>query len=294
MDRIDALRLLLDVAEAGSFSRVARQRSIATSTVALAVTQLEEAFGARLMTRSTRKLVFTHEGEILLEDARRIVSDWDAASTALREGGPLSGPLRVSATNDFGRAWARPMLDDFQALHPNVQVTLLLSDDAVDMIEHRIDLALRSGPLPDSSLRARLLIRGHRHVCAAPAYWDRAGRPKHPRDLIGHNCIILARPGAPLSPWPFRDGDTPFTVKVSGDRQTTDGDIIRAWAVEGRGVVIKNQWDIRRDVEAGRLETVLDDYLIGPVDLFAVSPHGAPSRRLTALIEHLAEAAKTA
>lgn len=290
MDRIDALRLLLDVADAGSFSAAARRRSIATSTVALAVSQLEGALGARLMIRSTRKLVFTHEGAMLLDDARRIISDWDTAVAGLREDGPLAGPIRVTATNDFGRTRLRPLLDLFQAQNPAVQVTLLLSDDAVDMIENRIDLAVRSGPLPDSTLRARLLIRGQRHVCAAPSYWDRAGRPSHPQDLTDHNCIILARPGAPLSPWPFRDAGKLFSVKVSGDRQTTAGDIIRAWAVEGRGVVIKNGWDIHDDLEEGRLETVLDDYLAGPVDLYAVHPNNSPSRRLSALLEFLTDA----
>jgi DNA-binding transcriptional LysR family regulator len=290
MDRIDALCLLLDVAEAGSFSGVARQRSVATSTVALAVSQLEAEFGARLLTRSTRRLVFTHEGESLLGDARRIVSDWDAALNGLREDGPLAGPIRVTATNDFGRARLRPLLDAFQARHPAVHVTLLFSDGVADLIEGHIDLALRSGPLPDSSLRARLLIRGPRLVCASPDYWDRTGRPAHPNDLARHNCIILARPGAPLSPWPFREAGKPFSVKVAGDRQASDGDVLRAWAVEGRGVVIKNHWDIRGDLEAGRLETVLDDHVAGQVDLYAVHPGGPPSRRLSALVDFLADA----
>lgn len=284
------MRLLIEVAKAGSFSGVARQRTIATSTVTLAVQQLENLVGARLITRSTRKLTFTHEGEALLEDARQIVSSWDAAIAGLREDGPLAGPIRVTATNDFGRNRIRPLLDAFQARHPDVHIGLLLSDDTVDLIGNNIDLALRSGPLRDSSLRARLLIRGHRHVCASPAYWDRAGRPQHPSELVDHNCIILARPGAPLSPWPFKEGGESFSVKVAGNRQTTDGEVIRAWALEGFGVVLKNHWDIRDDLQFGRLESVLDDYLIGPIDLYAVCPQGAPSRRLTALIDFIAQA----
>lgn len=290
MDRIDALRMLLDIAEAGSFSSVARQRAIATSTVALAVSQLEKELGARLLTRSTRQLVFTHEGETMLGDARRIVAEWDAALEGLREDGPLAGPLKVTATNDFGRRRVRPLLDAFQELHPKTHVTLLFSDTALDLIEAQIDLAIRSGPLPDSSLRARLLIRGPRLICASPGYWTRAGRPDHPRELAGHNCIILARPGAPLAPWPFREDGKVFSVKVRGDRQTSDGDVLREWAIEGRGVVAKNYWDILADVEAGRLETALDDYAVGTVDLFAVHPGGPPSRRLAALIDFMADA----
>lgn len=290
MDRIDALQMLIDVAEDGSFSSVARRRSIATSTVTLAIKQLEDSVGARLMTRSTRNLTLTHEGEVLLAEARRIVSNWDAAIAGLKEDGPLSGPIRVTATNDFGRTRIRPLLDAFQTLNPGVHMTLLLSDDAVDLIANHVDFALRSGPLKDSSLRARLLVRGRRHVCGSPAYLDRVGRPSHPNDLVGHNCLILARPGAPLSPWPFREDEKSFSVKVSGDRQTTDGEVIRTWALEGYGLVLKNHWDIRDDLKAGRLETVLDDYLIGPIDLYAVCPSGAPSRRLAALIDFIAKA----
>lgn len=289
MDRIDALRFLLDVAELGSFSGVARQRLVATSTVALAVTQLENEFGARLVARSTRRLVFTHEGETLLADARRIVSEWDAALGGLRENGVLTGPIRVTATNDFGRSQLRPHLDAFQALHPEVGVSLHLTDSVVDLIDERFDLALRAGPLPDSTLRARLLIRGDRRVCASPSYWSRHGRPTHPDDLAAHNCLVLARPGAPLAIWPFRDGAKPISVKVSGDRQANDGGVVRDWAVQGVGVCIKNHWDIRHELEAGLLETALDAYVAGPINLFAVYPD-APSRRVLALIDFLADA----
>lgn len=289
MDRIDALRLFLDVAEAGSFSIVARQRVIAPSTVALGVSQLEDEMGARLIIRSTRKLVFTHEGEMLLGDARRIVAEWDAAVSGLKEDGPLSGPIRVSTTNDFGRRFLRPLLDAFQDDHPGVHMSLLFSDANVDMVAERIDLALRNGPLPDSGLRARLLIRGPRLVCASPHYWARKGKPSRPEELSGHNCVILSRPGAPLTAWPFRDGEKALSVKVTGDRQASDGDLMREWALAGRGVIIKNLWEIRGDLDAGTLETALEDYVAGQVDLYAVTPNGSPSRRIAALVDFLAK-----
>ncbi|RXT29822.1 LysR family transcriptional regulator [Rhizobium leguminosarum] len=290
MDRMDALRLYIAVAETESFSGVARQRAIATSTVALAVTQLEQEFGARLMTRTTRRLVFTHEGERLLVDARRILADWDAAMSGMMENGPLTGPIKVTATNDFGRSQLRTHLDAFQVLHPQITMSLVLTDSTIDLVEERIDLALRYGPLADSSLRARLLVRGHRLVCASPDYWHRAGKPRHPGDLSDHNCLILSRPGAPLAAWPFRDGDRQFTVKVSGDRQASDGAILREWGVEGVGVVLKNDWDIRNELQTGKLETALDAYVAGHVDLYAVQPAGPPSRRTAALVAYLSTA----
>lgn len=290
MDRIDALRLLIDVADAGTFSSVARQRAIATSTVALAVTQLETELGVRLMTRSTRKLVFTHEGDTLLADARRIVAEWDAAISGLRENGPLAGPIRITATNDFGRVRLRPLLDAFQMRHPGVHMTLLLDDSAIDLVGEHVDLAIRSGPLPDSSLRARLLVRGPRVVSASPRYWSRAGMPRHPNDLVDHNCLILARPGAPLSTWTFSDRDRSVNVKVSGDRQASDGDVLREWASSGIGVIFKNFWDIRAEIAAGTLVTALDGFVTRQVDLYAVHAGGPPSRRVMALIDFLADA----
>jgi len=290
MDRIDALRMFIDVVGAGSFSAVARQRGVVTSTVTGAVGQLEHEAGTQLMVRSTRRLVLTHEGGMLLADARRIVDEWDAAMSGLRQDGPLAGPVRVTATNDFGRAQLRPLLDAFQARHPAIHVTLLLSDDAVDLIDERIDVALRSGPLPDSRLRARVLIRGRRLVCASPAYWRRCGKPTHPDQLAVHNCLVLLRPGAPLASWPFQDGGRQFSVKVSGDRQASVGDLVRDWAVAGIGVALKNEWDIWRDRADGALETALDDYASGDVDLYAVQSGGHPSRRVAALVDFLAEA----
>lgn len=290
MDRIDALRLLIDVAEAGSFSAVARQRSIATSTATLAVGQLEQEAGVQLMMRSTRRLVLTREGDDFVADARRIVAEWDAALTGLRQDGPLAGQIRVTATNDFGRARLRPLLDAFQLRHPAIHIALLLSDSALDLIDGRIDLAVRSGPLPDSTLRARLLVRGERLVCAAPGYWAAHGKPAHPIDLAAHNCLVLARPDAPLAAWTFQEAGRPLSVRVTGDRQVSDGDVLREWAMAGLGVAFKNAWDIRQACEAGLLDTALENFGAGRVDLYAVQPGALPARRVSALVEFLAEA----
>lgn len=293
MDQLDALRLYIEVAEKGSFSAVARNRAIATSTVTLAINQLEQVFDVRLLTRSTRRLTFTHEGETLLADARRIVSEWDAALHGLRQGSELSGPIRVTATNDFGRSRLRPLLDAFQVRYPKVHVSLILSDNVVNLIDERVDLAVRFGPLQDSGLQARLLQRGNRFICASPAYWDRHGRPAHPNDLLHHNCLVLARAGAPLSSWTFRDGEKTFSVKVRGDRQISDGAVLREWAVGGIGVISKNSQDIQDELNDGLLEQVLENYVAGPIDLFAVYPGSPPSRRVSALVDFLLKAIAT-
>jgi len=290
MDRIDALRLLLDVAAAGSFSGVARQRNVATSTVTLAIDGLEQEFGVTLLKRSTRRLALTHEGEQLLLDARRIVGEWDGLVTGLKQDGPLTGAIRVSATNDFGRTRLRPLLDAFQARHPGLRLSLHFSDSTADLIHENIDLALRSGPLPDSGLHARLLVRGERLVCAAPAYWARAGTPQHPHELAQHNCMVLARPDAPLAAWNFVDDGKPFSVKVTGDRESSDGQVLREWALAGHGATFKNRWDVQADLDSGALVRVLAAFSSGAVDLYAVYPVATPTRRVAALVDYLAAA----
>lgn len=289
MDRIDALRLYLDVAKQGSFSKVARNLSIATSTVTLAVTQLEQELGANLITRSTRQLGLTHEGEILKLEAQRLVDNWDNTLRNLNSPIANLSPLKITASNDFGHVHLRKRLDEFQNIHVNTKISLILSDNPLDLIGENIDIAIRSGPLPDSNLKAKLLLKGKRLVCASPGYWREKGKPSHPSDLVKHNCLILARPGAPLSSWPFKEAKKSFSIKVSGDREASSGEIIREWALDGYGVAIKNYWDVKEYLNAGLLETALDEYNDGDIDLFAVFPDSSKNKRVNLLVDFLAE-----
>jgi DNA-binding transcriptional LysR family regulator len=289
MDQFNLLRLYVAVADLGSLSAVARAQGISPSTVTLALQRLEERVGARLVTRTTRWLSLTTEGERFLADCRRILADLEDAMDAVSDRGPLRGEIRVTATNDLGRNTLAPLLHEFMEVNPGVQISLTLSDAVVDIVEDSYDLALRMGQLPDSRLTARLLMRGARRVCASSAYWRRHGRPEHPRDLARHNCIVLARPGAPQSSWQFQEEGRAFAVRVRGDRTANDGGTLRAWAIASAGVVLKFDLDIAQDLAAGRLETALDDFSTGAVNLHAVHPAGRhPSRRVAALLDFLA------
>ena len=200
--------------------------------------------------------------------------------------GPLEGPIRLTATNDFGRNRLLDLLEEFKRLHPGVQLELFLSDDVVDLVEVGYDLGIRTGPLKDSRHHSRLLVRGTRAICAAPAYWDRAGRPRRPRDLSEHNCLLLLRRGASPYHWRHKGG----AVRVSGDRVSNDGEVLRAWALRGVGVVLKSRWDVQDALEDGRLEEVLQDHMTDAINLYAVYPSGhRQPRRVKALIEHLSE-----
>lgn len=289
MDRLDALRILIDIADMGSFSAVARSRAVSASTITLIVQQLETRMGVRLITRTTRKLAFTYEGDRLLQAARNIYDVWDSAVGDITQVDDLQGPIRITANNDFGRHTVLPVLDPFMTLHPKVHLTLLFSDGIENLLDQNIDVAIRSGPLEDSRLKARLLIKGKRVICASPHYWNKHGRPTRPEELVNHNCLVLSRSGAPLSVWNFVIDAKRFSVKVAGDRVVNDGAVLRQWAVEGKGVIIKNEWDIRPELEDGRLEIVLEDAVEERVDLYAVYPKDTPSRRTLAFIEFLSQ-----
>ncbi|WP_215763167.1 LysR family transcriptional regulator [Acetobacter sp. P1H12_c] len=288
MDQFDLLRLYVDIAEQGSLAAVARVRGLSPSTVTLGLQTLEARVGVSLVRRSTRRLAFTPEGERFLTDCRRILDDLAEALENLSDKGELQGVIRITATNDFGRNRLAPLIDAFMRSHPGIAIELMLTDAVKDLLEDRYDLAIRMGQLADSQLTARLLMRGRRYVCASPDYWAQYGRPDHPRELMQHNCMVLARPGAPQANWVFREKNHEFTVKVSGDRLANDGGTLRNWAVAGAGVVLKSSCDVEDDIAAGRLEAVLDAFSMTETNVYAVYPHGRRlARRVTALIDYL-------
>lgn len=282
------MRVFVEIVEHGSLSSVARARSVSPSTITTALKRLEAHVGVSLLRRTTRSLSLTPEGERFLVTCRRVLADLDEAVESIAADGPIRGLIRVTATNDFGRTHLTHLIDEFIRAHPHVVLDMTLTDAVIDLVEDGYDLGIRTGPLRDSRLQVRLLLRGPRHICAAPAYLDRVGRPQHPRDLADHNCLVLGRPGAPQQSWRFRDGDEPFSVRVGGNRIANDGGVLKDWAVAGRGVVLKSRWDVEPDLIAGRLETVLDDFMADHVNLYAVHPAAhQPSRRVAAFLEHL-------
>ncbi|MCH4091134.1 LysR family transcriptional regulator [Acetobacter sp.] len=290
MDQFDLLRLYVDIAEQGSLSAVARIRGLSPSTVTLGLQTLETRVGVSLVRRTTRRLSFTPEGERFLADCRRILVDLEETLENVSDKGRLQGEIRMTVTNDFGRNRLAPLIDGFMKHHPDVIVELMLTDAVQDLVEERYDLAIRMGQLADSQLTARLLMRGQRHVCAAPDYWKKHGYPSHPRDLTRYNCMVLARPGAPQANWSFHEKNREFSIRVSGDRLANDGGTLRDWAVAGAGVVLKSSCDVEGDIAAGRLLTALDEFSMSATNVYAVYPHGRlPNRRVTALIDYLVE-----
>lgn len=288
MDVLAHIRTFMGIVDHGSLAAAAKARGLAPSAVTASLQRLEDHVGAKLILRSTRSLSLTLEGERFVERCRRIVGDLDEAIDQIADTGSLRGLIRLTSINDFGRSRLAGLIDGFQQRHPAVRFELSLSDGVIDLIEGAYDLALRTGPLSDSRLKARLILRSDRLVCAAPSYWARHGKPRRPEDLVRHNCLVLSRQGDPQGTWQFRDGGRSIAVQVAGNRMANDGGLLRQWAMAGAGVLLKSDYDVVADIEAGRLETALDAFRQPDVNLYAVHAAGRqPSRRVPAFIEYL-------
>ena len=270
MDRFAELNTFCLVAATGGFSPAARRLGLAPSSVARLVDALEERLGVVLLNRSTRSVTLTEAGRGYYEEARRILDQLDAADDAASgRAGDLKGVLRVAAPVTFAALHIAPVLAPLRALHPRLRIDLRLSDEAANLVDESIDVAIRIGSVDsEASLVARRLA-GHRRVlCASPAYLADRGTPILPSDLLHHDCLQFAYAGQrPV--WRMRrveDGaDAPVEeITIDSVVQANSGELLRQAAVAGIGVAMLAHWLVQSDLEAGRLRPVLADYEVNP------------------------------
>lgn len=262
-NRSGEMAVFVAAAESGSFSAAARRLDLTPSAVSKLVTRIEDRLGVSLMVRSTRSLVLTAEGEVYLDRARRILGEIDAAERSLSQGAEAvpRGRLRISASVAFGEACVLPLLPRFLDLHPLVELDVSLTDAVIDLVDERTDIAIRSGPLRDSGLKARKLMEGRRVIVASPAYLAARGHPRTPQDLAAHNCLRFNFRRS-LDEWPFRDparGET-FTLPVTGNAHGNSGVILRRFALAGIGLARLGEFHVAGDIRAGRLVPVLERF----------------------------------
>jgi DNA-binding transcriptional LysR family regulator len=296
MNTLEAMALLIETVDGGSFSAAGRTLGLAPSSVARGIGALEDDLGIRLLNRTTRKLSLTEAGRLYIDRARRILSDVDDArlSVTQLEADPR-GTLKLNAATAFGRVHIVPMLPPFLQQYPDLSVDLTLTDAFVDLVEEGVDLAIRVGELKDSSMIARRLAPNDRVLCASPAYFSRMGKPESPDDLNDHNCLIYKR-GNDRAVWHFRSPDgTIQDVQARGDFQTNNTEALHSVTVEGQGITILPTWLIGQDLAEGRLERALRDYTVSPTALdtsiYAIFPynrHLSPKVRafVDALVDH--------
>ncbi|MCW6510311.1 LysR family transcriptional regulator [Lichenifustis flavocetrariae] len=292
MDRSGEMEVFARVVQEGGFSAAARSLDLTPSAVSKLIARLEARLGARLLVRTTRALTLTEEGEAFHHAATRIIQDLNDADQAA-SGGALRGRLRINASIPFGSMFVAPALRGFLENNPHLTVDLSLTDDIVDLLAQRADVAIRMGTLADSGLIARKLGESPRVICAAPAYLERRGIPQLPEDLAGHDCLTFNfRRGWPT--WPFRQDGRNIEQPVRGNLIVNNGETMRQMTLAGVGIARLGSFHVAADISAGRLTPLLEAYNPGDLELIsALYVGGGPiPHRVRVFIEYMAKALK--
>jgi DNA-binding transcriptional LysR family regulator len=235
---------------------------------------LEERLGVKLFVRTTRRITLTHEGSAFLENCQRLLSDLTAAESGVSAGGArASGHLRITAPAGFGRRHVAPLVPTYLAEHPDVRVSLNLSDRVVDIVHEGVDCAVRVGDLPDSSLVSVRLADNRRLCVATPAYIAKAGVPHHPEDLARHECLTLSSDASQTRGWAFSIDGAVTHLRLAGRLDCSDGQVLHDWCLASLGLAWRSTWEVQSDIRQGRLVSVLDAYAAPPNGIYAVFPH---------------------
>lgn len=289
-DRARAMALFATVAKEGSFSAAGRILGFTPSAISRAIDRIEARLGVRLLLRSTRALSLTAEGQAYLQAARRILADLDDAEQQIADQGAPRGRLRVSAALSHGRLCVVPLLGEFAARYPHILIDIALTDTLVDVAGGQADVAIRFGPLADSTLTARRLGESGRVIVASPDYLARHGTPQVPEDLHAHNCLNFNfRRVEPV--WPFRRDGQDFALSVHGGIEANNGETLGQLAAIGVGIARVGQFSVASDIAEGRLVPILEAYNPGDIEqIHAVFVGGAGvPARVRAFVDFLAE-----
>ena len=271
MDRLKQLETFVAVAQRGSLTAAANAEGVAPAVIGRRIDALEERLGVKLLVRTTRRISLTHEGSAFLEDAQRLLADLANAEASVSAGGvKASGHLRITAPAGFGRRHVAPLVPKFLSRHPEVSMSLNLSDRLVDLVNEGFDCAIRVGNLPDSSLVSVRLADNRRLCVASPVYLARCGTPLHPSDISRHECLTLSSEASQTRGWAFLLDGEPAYVRPSAKLDCSDGQVLHAWCLEGLGLAWRSWWEVAGDIRAGRLVSVLDEFIAPPNGIYAV------------------------
>ncbi|CDG83908.1 LysR family transcriptional regulator [Janthinobacterium agaricidamnosum] len=284
------IEVFLAIVQAGSLTGAAITTGIGQATISRQLAALEAHLGGRLFLRSTRAISLTERGETFREHALRLRELMQQAQAAPRENGTLRGRIRVACSHGFAKKLLIPMLPEWQRLHPEVEIELLLADNVLPVVVERVDLAFRSGRLRESGLVARQVGAFEHIVVAAPAYLRRHGVPLAPRQLAAHQCILFSGWEQPAS-WRFGQGASEVTVEVVSRLRISTLDAIQDAVLAGLGIAIMPEWFWRAELEDGRVLRLLADHALETRSLSVVSAsrHAPDSKYavFSAFVEHM-------
>ncbi|WP_137175831.1 LysR family transcriptional regulator [Massilia sp. HP4] len=271
MDKVKQMWAFVDAVDKGSLARAALGQSITPVMLGRRIDALERRLGVKLLHRTTRHLTLTESGSLFLEHCRKLLADIEMAETIVSEvRDQASGHLIVSAPAAFGRLHVAPHAPAFLAANPRVQVSFNLTDHVVDLVREGYELGIRIGGVLDPSFVAVRLASNRRVVCGTPDYFARCGVPRTLDELAQHNCLAFNLQGGQQRGWYFQVDGKPVTVKVNGNLDCNDGELLHRWASEGLGLAWRSTWEIQAQLAAGELITVLDEYALPDYDIMAV------------------------
>lgn len=288
---LERMRSFVRVAERGSLSAVARELGVGQSTITRHVRELEAAVGVPLLSRTTRRVTLTEEGGRYYANCQRILRLVEQAGDEARVArGAAAGSIRISCTAAFGVLHLSRLVFGFQDRYRDIGVDLSLTDERIDLVREGVDIALRLGPLTDSSMKLRALGESRRLLVAAPGYLARRGRPTVPQDLSGHEGIRMSNvAGSDTLFLQDRDGET-HAVPFAGRFRVDHGLAAREALVAGRGFAPAHRWLVDDLLATGRLQEILPDYSLPPVPLsMLIVPERAGIARVRLMVDYLAE-----
>lgn len=268
INRAGELEIFVQVVELESFSAVARMNDMTPSAISKLISRLEARLGVCLLHRSTRQLKLTAEGCYLYERALSILADLDEAEQTTAENAIPKGRIRISSNVPFGHHVLAPLVPKFLAQYPQITLDISLTDGVIDLLEHRVDIAVRAGELPDSNLLARHLTSYRMCIVAAPIYIKAHGLPTHPKSLTQHN-LLGVNYRRTIHQWPFVDDENPdnnkkdhndIWIPVAGNTQCSDGETLRHMALAGVGIARLAEFQVKNDIAQGKLVEILQDH----------------------------------
>lgn len=290
------LGFLVALSGSGSLSATARELGLSKAAVSKRLATIEGRTGVALVSRTTRRMSLTPEGEAVVERARVILGEMEELDRMMSRSAQVpKGLLRVNATLGFGRSHVAPLISRFVQHHPEVQVQLQLSVNPPPLTEDQFDVCIRFGEPPDARVIARRLAPNRRVLVASPSYLKRHGHPRAPQDLVAHNCIGIRQGDEAYGTWRLSAGKgarrRTESVKTQGSLATNDGEIAVRWALDGHGIVMRAEWDVARHLREGRLVQVLPQWETPEADIHAVYPQRLQmSSRVRAFVQFMAEA----
>jgi DNA-binding transcriptional LysR family regulator len=269
MNKFHELHAFIAVVETGGFSAAARRTGESQSAVSKAVNALEKRLGVALLHRTTRKVTLTDQGQKYYERTKPLIDEIDVADSELASSTlDVTGLVRIAAPSTFGRLHVLPLIPELLLRHPGLRVDLMLSDALQDMVEDRIDLAIRVSPVNDPDSVVRRIARSSLVCAGSRSYFKQYGVPRTPAELAGHNCLIYAD----MTEWPFMGPEGRFTVPVRGNLSSNSAETIRAGVAAGVGIGMFHRASLVGELQHHDVITVLDEFVSEPRDISLIWP----------------------